>query len=419
MDQLKLLNYHKMIANFANNLIGAFVSLIIYQATNSLAYAMLYLVMVNLLRFIFGVSLRKLHYKYPQLFLLLRIIPIALYNVFIFVLDVNLVIGVIGVCIFVALDASFHYLPKELIFNYSSLSQSQKSDKSIGVTRLFEQAGIIIAMIVGGLLLDINKTLVLVLALSIYTISVIPLVIYYVKCKNEKTFNKDATSNAIDTLSKKEKTKTKSEKITKKIILTYGFIYFTFAFMDLLQTTFSLHVFIIKGEFALSGIINAIFNTFYAIGFYVASAINEKKDTTKLVSLLCIVMAIVVVILPFVNVDTMFIVVCIIYGIIGFSYPFLSLFVLDRMLIKSRIMACSNDALFTRDISCHIAYVVGYSFGFIGLLAIFIVIGISMATSAVAIPCGEESTRKQLVDFLQNNEVTHHSRRREKTKESK
>lgn len=418
MNQLKLLNYHKMIANFANNLIGAFVSLIIYQATNSLTYAVVYLVMVNFLRFVFGVSLRKLHYKYPQLFLLLRIIPITLYNVFIFILDVNLIVGVIGVCIFYAMDASFHYLPKELIFNYSSLDQSQKSDKSIGVTRLFEQAGIIIAMVLGGLLLDINKTLVLILALSIYTISVIPLVVYYIKCKNDKTFNKDATSNAIDTLAKKEKTKTKTQKLTKKLLLTYGFIYFSFAFMDLLQTTFSMHVFIIKGEFALSGIINAIFNTFYAIGCYVASAINQKKDTTKLVSVLCVVMAIVVVLLPFVDVDSMFIVICIIYGIIGISYPFLSLFVLDRMLIKSRIMACSNDALFSREISCHLAYVLGYSFGFIGLVSIFIVIGVSMAASAVIIPCGEESTRKQLVDFLQNNEVVHHNKRKAKTKES-
>ena len=41
MDQLKLLNFHKMIANFANNLVGAFVPLIIYQATNNLMLSIL------------------------------------------------------------------------------------------------------------------------------------------------------------------------------------------------------------------------------------------------------------------------------------------------------------------------------------------------------------------------------------------
>ena len=53
MDQLKLLNFHKMIANFANNLVGAFVPLIIYQATGSLMYSILYLVANNILRLLF------------------------------------------------------------------------------------------------------------------------------------------------------------------------------------------------------------------------------------------------------------------------------------------------------------------------------------------------------------------------------
>lgn len=414
MDQLKLLNFHKMIANFANNLIGAFVSLIIYEATSSLTFAILYLVMVNLLKLVFTITFRKLYYKYPQLFLLLRLIPITLYNLFILVLDKNLIIGTIGVCIFVALDSSFNNLPKELIFNYSSLSQSQQSDKSIGVTRVFEQAGIIIALVVGGFLLDINKTLVLILALSIYTISVIPLVIYYIRCRKQITFNKDATSNAITTISKKDNSKQTTDKLTKKILLTYALMYFCTSFMDILQTVFSLYVFISKGEFALAGILNAIYNTFYAIGFYVASAINEKRDTTKLISVLCIVMAIVVVILPFVNIDTTFLVICLIYGIIGFSFPFLSLFILDRMLIKSRILAHSNDALFARESSCLLGYVVGYSFGFFGLIPIFILIGVAMSASSIIIPVGEENTRKTLVDFLQNNEITRKSRRRKR-----
>ena len=173
MDQLKLLNFHKMIANFANNLVGAFVPLIIYQSTGSLIYTIIYLVAQNCLRLIFELLFKNLFGKYPQLFLLLRIIPIALYNVFIFVMDINLIVGVIGVAIFLSLDYAFNVLPKEIIFNYSSLSQ--KSDKSIGVTRLFEQIGVIVALVVGGFLLDINKTLVLIIALVIYAISVIPL----------------------------------------------------------------------------------------------------------------------------------------------------------------------------------------------------------------------------------------------------
>jgi len=314
-------------------------------------------------------------------------------------------IGVIGVCIFLALDNSLNSLSKEIIFNYSSLTQ--KADKSIGVTRLFEQIGIIVALLVGGFLLDFNRTLVLILSLSIYLISVIPLVIYYIKCKNSKTFNKDATSNAVSTLNKNEKYKNKSKKLTKKILIYYAITYFSFAFVDLLQSTYSLFVFINQGEFATAGILNAVYNCFYAIGFYTAGIINEKKDTTKLVSIICVIIGICTITLPFIDINKLFVIVCLIYGIIGFTYPFISLFVLDRLLIKSRIMACSNKALFTRDVSCIAAYVFGYSFGFFGLIGIFIIMTIMTISSSVTIPYNEEKTRKHLVNYLQNNEIVH------------
>ena len=67
-------------------------------------------------------------------------------------------------------------------------------------------------------------------------------------------------------------------------------------------------------------------------------------------------------------------------------------------------MGCSNKALFTRETSCVTAYVFGYAFGFAGLLAIFIATMVTMFASSIIIPQGEEKTRKNLVDFLQNNE---------------
>lgn len=413
MDQLKLLNFHKMIANFANNLVGAFVALIIYQATGSLVYAFTYLVSHNILRIIYALSLKKLYGKYPQLFLLIRIIPIALYNIFIFVLDYHLIIGVIGVCIFNSLDYALNGLPKEIIFNYSSLTQ--KSEKSsIGVTRLFEQIGTIVALLLGGYLLDFNKTLVLILSLTIYAISVIPLVIFYIRCRKQKTFNKDATSNAVSTLTRKnDELKAESYRLTKKLLITYFLVYFSFAFVDLLQTSYSLFVFSKQGEFATAGILNALFNCFYAIGFYVAGIVNQKYDITKLVCIACIIIAICVTTLPFVPLETFFI-VCIIYSLISFFYTFISLFVLERMLLKSRIMACSNKALYARETGCLTAYCIGYSCGFIGLIAIFIVTGITMFASTFIIPHSEEKTRQNLVDYLQNNERINDRKRQEK-----
>ena len=410
MNQLKLLNFHKMLANFANNLVGAFIPLIIYQATGNLIYSISYCVGYNTFRLMITLIIRPLYNKYPQLLLLIRIIPITIGNLFIFVIDKNLLLGVIGVTLFLSTDSAINNLSKEIIFNYSSLTKKD-SDNSIGITRLFEQIGIIVALVTGGFLLDFNKTIVLVLSLSIYATSVIPLVMYYIKSKNQKTFNKDATSNAILSREKNNITAQESRKLTKKLLLTYGIVYFSFAFTDLLQTTYSLFVFTKNGEFATAGILNATFNCFYAVGFYLAGIVNEKKDTTILVSLCCVLIGICVIILPFIDVTKLFILVCIIYGLIGFSYPFISLFVLDRMLIKSRIMACSNSALFTRETSCVLAYCVGYTFGYLGLMGIFIVTCVTMAASGLIIPYGEEKSRQNLVDYLQNNEIQNRGRR--------
>ena len=406
MNQLKLLNFHKMIANFANNLVGAFVSLIIFQATGSMTYAIVYLVANNICRLLFGLLLKNYYGKYPQLFLLLRIIPITLYNLSIFLLDYNLVWGVILICIFRSFDWALANVSKEVIFNYSSLTSSKKAGKSsIGVTRLFEQAGTIIALIVGGYLLDFNQTLVLILSLIIYAISVIPLVMFYIKSRHQKTFNKDATSNAVTTLSKKnEELHNESKRLTKKLLLNYFIVYFSFAFVDLLSTTYNLYIFAQQGEFATAGILSAVFNTFYAIGFYVAGIVNEKYDTTKFVSLCCVIIAAGVIAMPFIPIDTMLILICVIYGLIAFCNTFISLFVLDRMLLKSRIMACSNKALILRESACVTAYIIGYSCGFFGLLGIFIATTVTMASSAFIIPSSEERTRQNLVDYLQNNE---------------
>ncbi len=404
MDQLKLLNFHKMISNFANNLVGAFVSLIIYQATGSMNYAILYLVANTFCRLMFGIMLKNYYGKYPQLFLLLRIIPITLYNLSIFLLDYQLLLGVILICIFRAFDWALANVSKEVIFNYSSLTK-KGGNSSIGITRLFEQIGTIVALVVGGYLLDVNQTLVLILSLAIYAISVIPLVMFYIKSRHQKTFNKDATSNAMTTLSKKnEELHKESKRLTKKLLINYCIVYFSFAFVDLLSTTYNLYIFEQQGNFATAGILSAVFNTFYALGFYIAGIVNEKYDTTKFVCFSAVMIALGLIAMPFIPVDSMFILVCIVYGMIAFLNTFISLFVLDRVLLKSRIMGCSNKALYYREASCVSAYVIGYAFGLFGLLAIFIVSSVSLLSSAFIIPVCEEKTRQNLVDYLQNNE---------------
>ena len=67
-------------------------------------------------------------------------------------------------------------------------------------------------------------------------------------------------------------------------------------------------------------------------------------------------------------------------------------------------MACSNKALYMRETGCLAAYTIGYAFGFIGIIAVFVAMSVATIVSSVVIPIGEERTRKHLVDYLQNNE---------------
>ena len=115
----------------------------------------------------------------------------------------------------------------------------------------------------------------------------------------------------------------------------------------------------------------------------------------------------------------MFWAVCLIYGIIGILYPFVSIFVLQRMLSKTRIVGCSNSALIIREEACVVAYSAGYAMGFVSIPAIFILMGIALIASAGIIPASEEITRKNLVDYLQNNEVTHSKKRAKKSAPAK
>ena len=79
--QFKLLNFHKLIGNFATSLVGTFIPLIIYKVTGSLRWAVLFLLGQGLLRLISNHVFKKLVIKYPQVCIMIRAIPLLIYNI--------------------------------------------------------------------------------------------------------------------------------------------------------------------------------------------------------------------------------------------------------------------------------------------------------------------------------------------------
>ncbi len=404
--QLKLLNFHKILSQFASNIVGAFIALIIYQSTNSFSYAFLFLVLNMVLRIIFSRIFFKAMERKPQVFLAIRLFPFLFYSLSILLLDTHLkVLGIILSVVFHSLAVTFKDMPMELIFSYSSLNKGASSN---GLSRLFEYIGVISAIIIGGLFLDnLPKWVAIAIACGSYLISVIPLLVYYFKQKNSKTFNQDATSNAVESFEKIKIKKRQKNVITKKLLVRYFFIYFAFCVYDALMQLLSLYLFKVSAEsYSFTSYIQASFYALFGLGCFIAGKLEDNIDLTNIVSICCIASGAVVCLVPFVAQIIWLEVV--LFGIIGFLYSFISIFCYSRMMTRCKIMGVSNLALQGRAQASRYSQILIFGIGAIGpfmFIPAFIITGVIFASCAIFIPKNEETTRQMLVDYLENNRL--------------
>ncbi len=405
--QLKLLNFHKLISNIATNLVGAFVPLIILEATGSIPLAAAGLALQYIIRSVTTLILQKQMCEKPQLMLLIRVVPMILYSIFIFVIETNLWLGAIGLCVFYGLSDSCKRMPLEIILNYSS-TEAKEESTGLGLTRLVEQLGVLIAILVGGFLLDVNKTVVVVISIVLYVISCVPLVMYYLKSRKNPLFNKDVVSNAQLTFKKEEKTRTIGQNIILKILVMYGLTYFVYCFVDALTFCYNIHLFVVDGSYGTAGVFSAIYNGAFGLGSYFFGKLNQKKDLQPIVVASAIICAIAV--FPIWFVDALW-VNYILFGIIGFMYASICLFMFQRLITKSRILGVSNKALFVREITSNVSVIVPVLTGCFGtMIPSFILMAVCFGISAWLIPYNEEKTRTLLVDYLQYNEVVYENK---------
>lgn len=409
--QLKYLNFYKIISQFATNIVGAFVPLIIFQATGNLILTFAYVLSELVLRIVFNLCFGKLFKKYPQIMLLLRVFPVLIYSLCILLLDYNLVLGVILVGVFYSLSMSFKELPMEIIFNYSSLNGAEESSsKGLGLSRLFEQLGLLIAIVMGGLFIEkLGKVIPIIIAIVSYLISIIPLIIYYVKEKKNPLFNKDAVSNALNAF-KGNKVKAIQEKQIKKKVLRNIFInYFTTSATDEVTTMFMIFLFAKNpNAYSLAGYMQASMWFMYGIGCVFAEKYSTRHDPTTLCKICSVVVALVVTALPFTVTYNCVPVAIALFAVMGFFYGPISSYQYQCMLAKTRILGISNDGLCTRALAYNSAKIPGFVACMFGITAIPIAIWLCAGIHATAVytfPAVEESNRKLIVDYLQNNRM--------------
>lgn len=404
--QLKLLNFHKIFSQFAGNIVGAFIALIIYQSTNSFTYAFLYLTLNMILRIVLNRLLYKFICKKPQTFLLLRLFPFLFYSLSILVLDTpQKVLGIFLCVIFQALAVVFKELPMEFVYSYSALNKGSSSN---GFSRLLEYTGVITAIILGGAFLDnLPKWIVIVIACGSYLISVIPLFVYYLKQRHTPGFNKEAVSNAVESFKDIKIKRRQQQVISKRLLNRYTFIYLMFCVYDALMSLLSLYLFKTSAEsYGYVSYIQAAFYAMFGFGCFVAGKLDDKIDLTNLVSFWCVATGAVVCVVPYVSLLIWLEVI--LFAIIGFGYSFISIFCYSRMMTRCKIMGISNKALLRRANSGRVSQAVVYALAAINpvmFIPTFFVVGICFGACGILIPKNEEATRKMLVDYLENNKL--------------
>ncbi len=405
--QYKLLNYYKMLANVAGNLVGAFVPLIIYEATQSLVYATLFLAGVCFFRIILNFILNKVIQRNPEIFLMMRFFTLGAYCLCLNFLSYDLVLFSILSALFLALDRNFKTLATETLLNYSA--GAKVDSKKIGFTRVFEKLGIFTALIVGGILLDVNQTLVYIIAVVFYLFAIIPLFMYYIKNKKKETFNKELVSNAVVFLSKNEDKNKKLKYIGIMVLACYFLMYSLYGVADTTSNIFNLSMFA-SGEisYSFASMFVLTYNIAEFVGNIVIGKLEKKYDLLNIVRVSFFILSAVFLSLVFVKNIT---VIYICFAVFGFVYAFICAFVLQRLLQKSRILGVSNKAFVIRERAALVSYLFIYLVSLliavldIPLTYTFCVTAVMFLVCGIIVPILEEKTRKMLVDYVEDNEI--------------
>lgn len=399
--QYKLLNFHKLLANFASNIALGFSYSIIAKVSGSSLYALLAFFSALTLRVFWTFLLKPLARKYAQIFPLVRIFPMLFMYVALMIIYDNLIAGIILYVIMASLNIVVKHSGNEMTFIYSC---GVKQTKNVGIGKVFEQIGLALAVLFGGVMLDsLNPILVFGISLLLYLISCIPLIWYYVLNSKNKVFNREVVSTAVcDAENDKIKNK-KLNKLIKSFKFQNFLIFFIFGIYDIAGTFFSIYLIEQNQNFTTIGLFNSALNIIQLSTTYGITYLFNKVDLTWVVVISSTLLAAGIFIMPFVQYTWVFYVNAILRGI---GYPATDIFVYQTMLAKARILGVQSDSIYIKLESLWAggATMVLMSC-IIGLFASFFVCGAAAITTGVYGVISEKRQRKQLVDFLcANNE---------------
>lgn len=223
--------------------------------------------------------------------------------------------------------------------------------------------------------------------------------------RKDKFLNAELVSN-VAVINEKNAIKSREQKtIIFKVLTSYFIAYLLFCFCDFFTTLLNLYIFFNNpNAYAYLGIAMAFYNGAYGAFGWIYGKMQSRYDTTPLFIACCLTVAFAMVISPFLIGNKILLMYCMV--VFGCAYSVVCAFVLNRMLIKTRIMGVSNGANYLRSEGSSFAIIISSFILLAGFMPAFITLGAMLVVSAVYIPANEEYTRKLLVDYIQENSTS-------------
>lgn len=406
MEQF-LLDFNRIMSNFSTKLVGGFVPLIVYKyvPNHKLELALLTIVLEYFLCFLFGVILKPLLIRRPQIFLFLRVVPIIIYEVLLLYVANNPIAYVIGIGVAYSLSYTFKYIPTEVLFAYVNAGKKVGTGRQLAITKVLEQLAMISGVLLGGLVLDnFDMKMMILISVVLYLIGAVPQLVYYLCTMRTRKTNQEYATYAHIALKEQSNDKAFANGVSKKIRVAYGLFYFLQESWQAIYVLIPLFTYTLTGSFTYSAIATAIFDGCYGVFCIVAQKLNEKKDLTMCASICGVIVGLCDVAIIFLNSSSVW-VIYIISGVMAVAYSFAYFFMYDRMLKKSKIVGRNTTCVINKINMFFLSTCFVAMFGLIALPVGFCVGGGMSIISGCTIPYIEEKTRKVLVDHLEDNEI--------------
>ena len=312
-----------------------------------------------------------------------------------------MVVGIIVVTISYGMNLAFKNNANGVLLNYTS---RKKSSKKLTSTRIVEALSAIVAAIAGGLFIDWNQTLLIIFSMVLYIISVLPLFVFFITNKGKKGFNKDFTSNAAIEYDKDPELKLKRKRLVRKFVTRFLLFYAIFCVVDNFTTMYSLHLFVSVPTFAQAGYLSAVFQFANLVGVMFVEWISKKMDLKVANFIFAIICAIPLGIMPFIQNYALLYTLIFIFG---FAYSICSYFMINSLLTKCKIISATNRSLLARQDGAMIGKAITPLVILIGgiITPVFFAMMVGLVIYSIYSTIAEERMRKELVDYIENNEI--------------